>query len=300
VDRHAGAVDARAGRRAGCRLAGMVRAQSPALGAPCAGRAAARARGHPRGPARRGGSRDAGHRAGRRLWPIADRAGRRPPALPAQLPGDGRHVRRRLGVPGRDRQGRDRPRALTAAGGQVRRELLRLLRRTDAVQHRQRAAVDVGQLRRRCQHGRDHEPLGPGGRDSRRSALPEGQRRPGGLGSRDLRLQPRRLVRRRGQGVGRALPRRRDRHRRRARRLVELAATARWHPLVGAGARHQRDVRPAHRPRRRDADAALPTGAERLLCPQRPPGRWRAPARPGHRPRARPGRQLVVGGPARA
>jgi hypothetical protein len=55
----------------------------------------------------------------------------------------------------------------------------RVLRRADAVQRAQCAAVDVGQLRRRRQPRRQDEPVRSRGRDPRCGALPRGQRRPG-------------------------------------------------------------------------------------------------------------------------
>ena len=158
----------------------------------------------------------------------------------------------------------DHCRSRTYPACKLRRERNALLRRADAVQHPQRSAVDVGQLPGTAT-GRRHEPVGPRGRDPRRRPLSEGQRRARGLGRRDLRLQPRRLVRRRGPGLGGALPRPRDHRHRRAGGLAELAAAARRQPLAGAGARHQRDLRLADRSRRRAADAPLPAGRDRLL-----------------------------------
>ena len=62
-------------------------------------------------------------------------------------------------------------------------------------------ARDLGGLRRRRQQRRPQGPLQPGRRDLRRRPLPERRRRRGGSAHRDLRLQPRRLVRRRGPAL---------------------------------------------------------------------------------------------------
>ena len=59
-------------------------------------------------------------------------------------------------------------------------------------------------VRRRRQRGRPQGPLQPGRRDLRRRALPQGGGRRGGSAQGDLRLQPRRLVRRLGAAPGRA------------------------------------------------------------------------------------------------
>ena len=59
-------------------------------------------------------------------------------------------------------------------------------------------------LRRGRQRRQPQGPLQPGRRDLRRRALPAGRRRRGGPAPRDLRLQPRRLVRGLGDAAGQA------------------------------------------------------------------------------------------------
>ena len=108
------------------------------------------------------------------------------PAVPAaDLPGRRHAVRHPLGGPRRDQRDRDR----------LRPQPERLLRG--------RASAGCSSCRRpgRC-YGVDANsdgvegPVQPGRRDLRRRALPEGRRRRQGPPRRDLRLQPRRLVRR--------------------------------------------------------------------------------------------------------
>ena len=182
------------------------------------------------------------------------------PAVPAaDLPGRRHRVRRALGGPGRDQRDRDRLRA----------QPQRLDRRRaglDAVH-----ALDVEALRRRRQPRRPQGPVQPGRRDLRRRALPEG--RPGrpGRPPRDLRLQPRRLVRR-------LRPHARASDRRPARRPRRLAhrpdagplPRPRQGPLRRRHRRHRRrqearsrraERRPAGRPRR--ARAAGSTSSPR-------------------------------------
>ena len=106
------------------------------------------------------------------------------PAVPAaDLPGRGHAVRRPLGAAGRDQRDRDRLRPQPARLHRGRPGL-------DAVH-----AGDLEVLRRRRQQRRPDGPVQPGRRDLRRRALPEGRRRRQGHPRRDLRLQPRRLVR---------------------------------------------------------------------------------------------------------
>ena len=61
--------------------------------------------------------------------------------------------------------------------------------------------LELEGLRGRRQRGRAQGPLQPRRRDLRRRPLPEGRRRRGGPARRDLRLQPRRLVRGRGPAL---------------------------------------------------------------------------------------------------
>ena len=109
------------------------------------------------------------------------------PAVPAaDLPGGGHAVRHPLGAAGRDQRDRDRLRPQPARLHRGRPGL-------DAVH-----AGDLEVLRRRRQQRRPDGPVQPGRRDLRRRALPEGRGRRQGHPRRDLRLQPRRLVRRLG------------------------------------------------------------------------------------------------------
>ncbi len=133
---------------------------------------------------------------GRGLRPGADRRPQlrhRPvhdPALPAaDLPGLRNPVRDSLGGTGVDQPDRDR----------VRHQPQRLDRRgagLDAVH-----AVDLADVRSRRQRRRPQGSLQPCRRDLRRGPLPEGGRRRQRPPHRDLRLQPRRLVRRRGAAL---------------------------------------------------------------------------------------------------
>ena len=107
------------------------------------------------------------------------------PAVPAPaLPGRRHRVRRALGGPGGDQRDRDRLRPQPQ-------RLLRGRARVDAVHAR-----DVEAVRRRRQQGRPEGPVQPGRRDLRHRPLPQGRRRRAGPAQGDLRLQPRRLVRR--------------------------------------------------------------------------------------------------------
>ena len=108
----------------------------------------------------------------------------RDPAFPAaDLPGLRNRVRDPLGGPRLDQQNRDRLRHQPQ-------RLQRRRARLDAVH-----ALLLGGLRGRRQRRRAQGPLQPGQRDLRRGRLPEGQRRRRRPLQRDLRLQPRRLVR---------------------------------------------------------------------------------------------------------
>ena len=188
--------------------------------------------------------------------------------------------------------------------------------------------LDLGDVRGRRERGRAQGSLQPGRRDLRRGALPGGRRRAGGPAHRDLRLQPRRLVRRRGPAVrqpvrqaprdpgqlahradrGRALPRRR----RRPLRRRHLRAP-------GARALEARQA-PRRRQRRRgDLELPDPARGQHLLQPGRSGRRGQRrrdhrdrqveAARPLHRParrlrqplhlrRARRGRQGLPGAEA--
>ena len=109
------------------------------------------------------------------------------PAVPAlDLPGRRHRVRHPLGGPRGDQRDRDRLRPQPQ-------RLLRGRPGLDAVHAR-----DVEAVRRRRQRRQEEGPVQPGRRDLRRRALPQGRRRRGGPAPRDLRLQPRRLVRRLG------------------------------------------------------------------------------------------------------
>ena len=108
---------------------------------------------------------------------------------PADLPGGRDPVRRALGDPRRDQRDRDRLRAQPE----------RLLRGRDGLDAVHPLLLEG--LRRRRQQGRPQGPLQPGRRDLRRRALPQGRRLREGRPPRDLRLQPRRLVRRLGDAA---------------------------------------------------------------------------------------------------
>ena len=114
-----------------------------------------------------------------------------------------------------------------------------------------------------------------------RSRRPRGYLRaagaPGDYRARDLRLQPRRLVRRRGPRHGRALPRR-ERSREHGRSPRPL-----HRPVAGAGARHRRALRCAHRRRRALPGPPLRPDRHRLLRSKRPRRSRRASARARHR-----------------
>ena len=157
------------------------------------------------------------------------------PAVPAaDLPGRRHPVRDPLGGPGRDQRDRDR----------LRPQPQRLLRRRaglDAVHARHLEAV-----RHRRQQGRQPRPLQPRRRDLRRRPLPQGRRRRNRPAQGDLRLQPRRLVRRQRAHA-------RPRHRRPARRPRRLA--------------HRPDPGPLPRPRRaRYADDISERDARRRIA----------------------------------
>ena len=109
--------------------------------------------------------------------------------------------------------------------------------------HRRRArldavhARDLGDVRRRRQQRRPQGPLQPGRRDLRRGAVPERGRGRRGPAHRDLRLQPRGLVRRRGPAL-------REPVRQAPRDPGQLAHRAhRGRPLPG---RRQRPLRRRH------------------------------------------------------
>ena len=78
-----------------------------------------------------------------------ERAGRarHPRQLPRALPRRRTRVRGPVAGARRDRVDRDRPRPPTRPGRALGRQQLRLLRRTDAVQHPRRTALDLGPLR---------------------------------------------------------------------------------------------------------------------------------------------------------
>ena len=112
------------------------------------------------------------------------------PALPApHLPGLRHPVRDPLGGAGGHQPDRDRlrhqPQRLDGGRG-----------RLDAVH-----PLDLEDVRGRRKRRRPQGSLQPGRRDLRRGALPEGRRRRHRPADRDLRLQPRRLVRRRGAAL---------------------------------------------------------------------------------------------------
>ena len=91
-------------------------------------------------------------------------------------------------------------------------------------------ALDLGDVRDRRQQGRAQGPLQPGRRDLRRRPLPGRGRLRGGRPARDLRLQPRRLVRRLGDA-----PRPADRRRaRRPGRLADRTDRGRASPYMHA------------------------------------------------------------------
>ena len=134
----------------------------------------------------------------------------------ADLPGRRDRVRRALGDPGGDQRDRDRLRAQPE-------RLERGRPRLDAV-HPQL----VARLRGGRQQGRRQGPLQPGRRDLRRRPLPRRGRLRGGRAPRDLRLQPRRLVRRLGDAARAA-------DRRRARGRDQLPDGPDRGPLPGGG-----------------------------------------------------------------
>ena len=161
----------------------------------------------------------------------------------------------------------------------------------------------MGGLRRRCQRRRAQGPLRPGRRDLRRRRLPECVRGTRGLAQRDLRLQPRRVVRRRRAGRGPPL-----RQRRGDRRLDPKPG---GHLRSAAPNGGREDDRRGRSPRR--APTSITSGAARTVSPRRrPTGHSTVPARsaicsrsPGSatrrwtrllldRPGARPGRGRSV------
>ena len=101
----------------------------------------------------------------------------------ADLPGRRHPVRRPLGGAGGDQRDRDRLRPQPQ-------RVLRRRARLDAVH-----ALHLADVRRRREQGRREGPVQPGRRDLRRRPLPQGRRLREGRPPRDLRLQPRRLVR---------------------------------------------------------------------------------------------------------
>ena len=108
-----------------------------------------------------------------------------PPFLLPIYQAAGIAVRHPLGGPRRDQRDRDRLRPQPQ-------RLLRRRARLDAVHAR-----DLGAVRRRRQPRRPQGPVQPGRRDLRRRALPAAPPAPTqDIRARDLRLQPRRLVRR--------------------------------------------------------------------------------------------------------
>ena len=165
------------------------------------------------------------------------------PALPApDLPGLRNPVRGAVGGPRLDQPDRDR----------VRHEPQRLHRRRarlDAVHAR-----DLGDVRSRRQQRRPQGPLQPGRRDLRRRQLPEGRRRRGGPLPGDLRLQPRRLVRRRGPPLREAVRQPPERPRRLAHR------PHRGRPLPG---RREVALRRRHLRARRDQARGAEPGLDR-------------------------------------
>ena len=110
----------------------------------------------------------------------------------ADLPGGRDPVRHPLGDPGGDQRDRDRLRPQPE-------RVLRRRARLDAVH-----PLHLAGVRRRREQGRQEGPLQPRRRDLRRRALPQGRRLREGRPPRDLRLQPRRLVRRLGACCARA------------------------------------------------------------------------------------------------
>ena len=153
--------------------------------------------------------------------------------------------------------------------------------------------VELEALRRRRQRRRQEGPLQPGRRDLRGRALPQGGGRRAGSAQGDLRLQPRRLVRRLRAHAG-ALHRR---HAVRPRRLAER-------PDAGPASRSMPrrstpTTSPSARPTRRVArgkNAALPVEANTTrrginifakagLAGRRRPGRQDRQGRPERAPR---------------
>ncbi len=114
----------------------------------------------------------------------------------------------------------------------------------------------LADVRRRREQGRQEGPLQPGRRDLRRRPLPQGRRLREGRPPLDLRLQPRRLVRRLGDAARQADLRRARRPRRLAHRPDRRPLPRRRpRPLrrrpPGEGGGQARQARPERRQRRR-------------------------------------------------
>ena len=185
----------------------------------------------------------AGGAGGRRPEPAARAL--RDPALPApDLPGGRRRVRRALGGARRDQRDRDglraQPERLVGGRG-----------RLDAV-----PALDLEGLRdRRQPRRRTPTRLQPRRRDLLRRALPARRGRRPGPARRDLRLQPRRLVRELGGRAG-------ARHRRAAEAFIgALTGLSEGRFPVHARARYPNALTPAARARAARRAAAPPRGA---------------------------------------
>ena len=142
-----------------------------------------------------------------------------PPPTPTHA--DGRRLRRRAdrrpqlrhrpvldpAVPAPDLPGLRNPVRDPVAGARVDQPDRDGLRHQPQRLHRRRPGLDavhpldLGDVRGRRQQRRAQGSLQPGRRDLRRRPLPQRRRRRGGPAHRDLRLQPRRLVRRRGPAL---------------------------------------------------------------------------------------------------
>ena len=145
----------------------------------------------------------------------------------------------------------------------ARRQRLRLLRRTDAVQPAQRPALDLADLPRRRRPRRRHRPLRPGRRDRLRRALPAraARRRPRRPRAGRLRLQPLERLRRR-----RPRPRPHLQRARPTRPSTRAADAGCAEPIDGPPARRTCSAPSARRRR-----------ARTRCCPR---GRWPAAAPP--------------------